>query len=158
MCRQRLSLRFIFCAPEHEAVPVTALDVIVTDFVYGKPAATDSRITARTSRMRVQQSPASDANGGGALDHGGSLVQAITVRVESVRRDTGVAIGFGPALLLDRFAHPGQGFGAVTGQAARCIDQVAVPGTAGQTGVWRQGLIDLEHDQLETDEAAVGQF
>jgi hypothetical protein len=50
---------------------------------------------------------------------------------------------FGPALVLDRLAHAGQGLGAIAGEAAGRVDQVLVPGPARQADVGRQRLVDV---------------
>ncbi len=43
-----------------------------------------------------------------------------------------VAVGVGPAPVFDRFADAGQGLGAVAGEAAGRVDEILVPGPAGQ--------------------------
>src|SRR5260370_15224243 len=82
-----------------------------------------------------------------ALQYHGRLVQARAVGVERVRRELGVAIGVGPAAVLDRLAHAGQRLGAVAGKAAGSVDEILVPAPATPAHFVRQRLVDVGYQR-----------
>ena len=76
-------------------------------------------------------------------DHLRALIKPQSVKLKCRAGELSVAVDIWPAFIFDCLTHARQRLCAITGHAARRVDQVLVPSAARKADLWSEQLVDV---------------